>query len=394
MRTVFVALSLGLCLVLGLCQASPAQTPGTLKWKYYNDSWTFGAALGQDGTIYFGYGDGIFAMNPNGTRKWLYETPSNVQVSPAIGPDGTIYAGCLDFSFYAVDPNGQIKWSYQTGGEMQCSPGIGPDGTIYVGSNDKKLYAFRPDGSFKWSYTTGGAIDGSLAIGPDGTIYVRSWDGKFYAVKPDGSLRWTFEGGGYPALGYDGTIYLAGYGAFSALKPDGTTKWSIPFPYTQGADHPMGAPAIGPDGTIYFATYNDANQAKIYALDSGGNKKWEFSTGTSYEYYSNSTPAIGADGLIYAVTSEGKLYAIRPDGQQEWLFQVGTGTINDSPLITPDGTIYLGSNDRYFYAIYSSSLGVAKSPWPMHHRDVRHSACMLPSVMKGLEAIFSLLLCN
>ena len=50
-----------------------------------------------------------------------------------------------------------LKWSYTTGLNVESSPAIGADGTIYVGSYDNKIYAINPDGTLKWSYTTGGA---------------------------------------------------------------------------------------------------------------------------------------------------------------------------------------------------------------------------------------------
>ncbi|MCL0082390.1 PQQ-binding-like beta-propeller repeat protein [Dehalococcoidia bacterium] len=38
-----------------------------------------------------------------------------------------------------------MKWSFWTGGDVDSSPAIAADGTIYVGSGDGKLYAFRED---------------------------------------------------------------------------------------------------------------------------------------------------------------------------------------------------------------------------------------------------------
>ena len=40
---------------------------------------------------------------------------------------------------------GDKLWEFETGGEVQSSPAIGSDGTVYVGSFDKKLYAIKTD---------------------------------------------------------------------------------------------------------------------------------------------------------------------------------------------------------------------------------------------------------
>jgi len=40
--------------------------------------------------------------------------------------------------------------------------------------------------------------------------------------------------------------------------------------------------------------------------------------------------------------------------------------------IGEDGMIYVGSRDHYLYAIKRSSGGLADTPWPMFHHNVRH----------------------
>ena len=87
------------------------------------------------------------------------------------------------------------KWSFQTGYDVDSSPAIGSDGTIYVGSRDGNLYAINPDGSRKWAFEAGRIQDSSPAIGSDGTIYVGSRDDYLYAINPDGSRKWRFKTG-------------------------------------------------------------------------------------------------------------------------------------------------------------------------------------------------------
>jgi outer membrane protein assembly factor BamB len=36
-----------------------------------------------------------------------------------------------------------LRWSVELGGDVDSSPVLGPDGTIYVGADDRKLYALR-----------------------------------------------------------------------------------------------------------------------------------------------------------------------------------------------------------------------------------------------------------
>ena len=99
-------------------------------------------AIGTDGTIYVGSWMGyLYALNPNGTLKWRFQTGDSLASSPAIGADGTIYVGSSDNYIYALNPDGKLKWNYQTGDNVASSPAIGADGTVYIGSNDSYLYA-------------------------------------------------------------------------------------------------------------------------------------------------------------------------------------------------------------------------------------------------------------
>ena len=63
--------------------------------------------------------------------------------SPAIGSDGTIYVGSEDNNLYAINPDGTKKWAFDTGDDVNSSPAIGRDGTIYFGSLDGNLYAIK-----------------------------------------------------------------------------------------------------------------------------------------------------------------------------------------------------------------------------------------------------------
>jgi hypothetical protein len=78
----------------------------------------------------------------------------------------------------------------------------------------------------------------------------------------------------------------------------------------------------------------------------------------------NSSPAIGADGTVYAGTDAGLL---NPHdgrtGRTNWVFDTSPGAISASPAIGPDGTVYIGNNLGFFVAVQGQA-GLAQSPWP------------------------------
>jgi len=60
--------------------------------------------------------------------------------------------------------------------------------------------------------------------------------------------------------------------------------------------------------------------------------------------------SVGSDGTIYAGTGNGFLIAINPDGTLKWRYDTGGSSIECSPAIGSDGTIYFHSNSNKFYA--------------------------------------------
>ena len=222
---------------------------GNLKWSYqyeedypyYEDyyayypygSGTFSPpSIGADGTLYIGSDDHcLYALDPNGSLKWQYQTGGTIFASPSIGPDGTLYAGSDDHWLYALNPNGSLKWRYQTGGTIFAPPSIGGDGTLYVGSDDHWLYALNPNGSLKWRYQTGGSICTSPSIGPDGTLYAASADGKVYAF---GSVKTTAKSNIVRISGYDilKTGWIGPMWSYSGWL--GGINYNMPYPVQSG----------------------------------------------------------------------------------------------------------------------------------------------------------------
>lgn len=342
--------------------------PGSLKWRFSTENYISSSpAIGADGTIYLVVWDGyergyLYAINPNGTLKWLYQDSSYL-MSPTIGSDGTIYIGALK-NLKAINPDGSLKWYYQTTGSSISSPAIGLDGIIYIGSRmDSCLYAINPDGTLKWRRQTSENYFLSPAIGSDGTIYVSSWSGYLYALNSDGSIKWhnriSDQNLSSPSIGSDGTIYLGSADhCLYAVNTDSTLKWH----YQTGGSVPS-SPVIGLDSTIYFGS-NDNN---LYALNPDGTFKWFYHTDGSVTF----SPATSSDGTIYFGSYDNHLYALNSDGSIKWHYHTNGG-VASSPAIGSDGTIYFGADDGYLYALHSSGY-LANSPWPMIYHDLKHT---------------------
>jgi len=193
-------------------------------------------AVGEDGTIYIGDTDNhLYAVNPDGTEKWRYETGDWVNTAPVVGDDGTIYFASRDYQLYALNPNGTEKWVYDEpyvymGGS---SPALSNDGIIYVGCIDGNLVAIDSEtGEENWRWSERRAINTNPAIGSDGMLYV-------------------------------GTDYTSGVGYIRAIHTEktegeaGEVKWSY-----KAEDEMKSSPAVSNEGDVYIGS----DDGRLYAF--------------------------------------------------------------------------------------------------------------------------------
>lgn len=393
--------------VLGLCREAVAESP----WPMFrhdshhtgrttftgpgapDTAWTFRAndaiaaspTIGDDGTIYVGAGgyyqgggdSALYALNSDGSLKWLYKTgqgatpggPAGIFSTAALGSDGAIYFGALDGNFYCLEDSGsyaRLRWKADPGDwPIYSSPLVRDDGVVFFGCLNFCFYALSPDGTERFEYPTGWCIFSSPIFGENGAIHVGSKDHRLWTFRDSTtypSVLWSHAVGTFydghlidcsPALGDNGTIYFGSdqYGAFGqtpvpvdtsfwAVNPDGSRKWALYI-----GDGVESSPAIGYGGTIYFGSYN----GKVYAVEdslSYPRVKWTFQTGAAVD----ASPTVDGDGTIYIGSRDSTLYALRPDGSVKWSFKTGGG-IESSVTIDDNGHIYFGSFDGKLYCL-------------------------------------------
>lgn len=306
---------------------------------------------------------GVNTSTNNGGLKWAFLTGSPVTSSPAISADGnTIYVGSDDGNLYAICAThnahcsggpGTLKWAFMTassalGNQVDSSPAIGADGTIYFGARDHSLYALTDKGTHPalkagWPFSTDGEVASSPAIGGDGTIYITNEQGHLYAVNPNGKAKWKT-----PFL----TPNAADFSSPALFGNPQCTAVGVPFMCCTGTRKG----SCGASSIIYFGSNDD----KVYAVTDNGTagalkSGWPFVT--SNEVFSS--PAIGSDGTIYILSTDNFLYAINSNGTQHWKFAAGTVVLvnpDSSPAISADGkTIYIGGIDGNLYAVCTTS---------------------------------------
>jgi len=307
--------------------------------------------------------------------QWSFRAGDGIVSSAAVAEDGTVYVGAgwsffgvADSNLYAFHPDGSLKWAFPAGDGLFSSPAIGPDGTIYIGCLDYNLYAVEDSltyGRLKWKTDLGVIVYSSPAVGGDGTIYLGSLNFNLHAVNPDGSYKWGFLTGSCvfssPAIGPLGGIYFGSKGhhiyCLDDAGDEGVERWSVPTGEFYDGHFVDSSPALAPDGTVYVGTdpYGGVIDEitpvpdDFWAVSSTGGLKWTLTFGDGVE----SSPALAEDGTIYVGSFDRYLYAVRDEGDAgavAWRFPT-RGWIDGSPVVDGAGTIYVGSRDSTLYAL-------------------------------------------
>jgi outer membrane protein assembly factor BamB len=308
------------------------------------------------------YDDNRHEAVGSGASNWTFDTFGNIQSSPAIATDGTIYVGSDSTVFFAVKPDGTEKWRVNRSGTW-FSPTVTSGGRIYVGtgSPENQLYALNPsDGSSVsgFPFPTGGPVTTKPAVGSTGAssgiVYFGSDDGKLYAVRSGGIPAWPFPfntgfntGGpvkSSPALSANGnTVYFgSNSGIFLALAANTGAPEHL---FSPGAAF-QSSPVVGSDGTIYVGNDN----GNFYAISASFGTIRNFATGAPVR----SSPALSNDGLtVYVGADNGILFALNTSNLSEkWRFTGATAAIQSPIAVDPNDHIYFGSNDNNVYALY------------------------------------------
>ncbi len=111
---------------------------------------------------------------------------------------------------------------------------------------------------------------------------------------------------------------------------------------------------------------HDARQTGLAPLvPTSGGALWQFPTGKGIF----STPVIGGDGTVYVGSADRHFYAIAPDGTERWSFETGE-IIDSSALLDDQGRVIFGSGDGHLYALDATtgdSLWTFQADDPAEH---------------------------
>jgi outer membrane protein assembly factor BamB len=325
-----------------------------------------------------GSGGFIYAYDiSNGAQLWSPIPINDVSFSNIAVNDSHIYfttqnyLNTIDISFgalqwrYPIDPSGASAPDNST-------PIIDASNNIIFGARNNYLYSIRPaTRSSNWRYEVGGAIEAMPIIGNNENIYVPANNAVFYDLSGNSAPTPT----SLPIVPmYMLDVKHSGISPYlgPVISSVPSIYWSADFVCSNLFVLPSiaigtGSGSISNDGTLYIGS----DDGYVYAYTLGQPApKWHVrvSAATNAPLTSPNSlytsPVVAPDGTIYIGSNQGYLYALEPtNGGLKWQYNAGY-PLQSSPILDGSGSIYFGAGNNVYalgdagYAAYPKWLNV------------------------------------
>jgi outer membrane protein assembly factor BamB len=122
---------------------------GTVKWAFDVGMQPFRSSpvIAADGTIIaVTMQQLLYAFTPDGMLKWTFQLPTStnagLHAAPVLGSDGTIYM-LSEQKLIALSPEGKTLWELPLPGAFGGSPALSPNGTLYAATFQGTVYAVQ-----------------------------------------------------------------------------------------------------------------------------------------------------------------------------------------------------------------------------------------------------------
>jgi outer membrane protein assembly factor BamB len=257
--------------------------------------------------------------------EWRLDVGSTIHAPPAIGSDGAVYVGTGDGYLVSIGAEGVLNWSYTLEGAVAWSPVIDTAGRVYVATTAQRLCAFWPNGGLAWQVRTPAHVASDLSLTAPSGVLFGDIDGNVWAYSEHGSALWHAELHAPIRAGPHsfGSRYVVATTTGEVVSFDGAQRKSA----LHIDERCEAIVAASPDGSLSVLA-----GATLVAFGA----KWEarFRRGGVVSATAN------GDGYL-TIDSDETLWQLGPDGGT--LARVPLGqALGSAPVAAPSGAVYVG----------------------------------------------------
>jgi outer membrane protein assembly factor BamB len=262
---------------------------------------------------------------------------------------GNVYvASGIPSRLYSLSPSGATNWTHDFAGGAVAPPALAA-GRVYLPAYSGQLHALDESGQFQWGYTNESHfIHYPPAIGVDGTIYLAARRKEFPAndlltcFNPDGSIRWNLEQNeGRPMISAAGLLVTATrFGDVLGVRPDGSTAW-------QASAGEAGEGALGAADRFLFGAVSQS----LFSYNSAGQQQWAFDLPAGG--FAPQGIALDEDGRALFQDGNGKMVCLNANGSLAWEYSLPVSG-GAGPAVGSDGTAYVCSQNGELFALDSA----------------------------------------
>lgn len=325
----------------------------------------------------------LFSQASEINLSWRAATGGKIRARPVILDRGSVCIISEDHHVYSYDATGNMEWKYRIQEKVSDSFKKGPSGLLYAVSETGRLYGLNEYGTLIFeNRIVDGTPWGQLVFHHTGPLAGITHEGVVYSASHNGLRRWSIDMKSKPAaqpvMTDSGNVFTAHKNnSIRILSLYGEERGELSFSsritaLVNGPGDTVLAGfsdgrfrTISPGGTVLRETTQQfGSVSAMYPAESGLVLLCGTNTIAIFDYDGNRAQAAfdtavpvnpqitaGPGSSFFAVGTDGRVICFDMRGRIIWSFS-GKNRMN-LPVISDEGTIYVGSRDWVFY-VFSS----------------------------------------